>query len=106
MPATPWRNLHLTRGRAEAIARAALGVVVPGLKVGDDLFERAMAAALAASLSVSYSPQVRGAMGGHAKHGTTSKGATASNKREQRRRLEALRLLDEERRIGSVVIER
>lgn len=107
MSRSGWHNLHLTRGRAEAIARATLGVIAPGLRVGDDMFERAMQAALAAAQAVTYSPQVRGAMGGHAKHGTRpGERPRQEEARAARREQARQRRLEEEYRIGKVPVGR
>jgi hypothetical protein len=104
-----WHNLHLTEDRARAIIQVAFRVALgkgnePKLP---EVEERALAVALIACRAIKYPPQVRGAMGGHAKHGTRPGERPRQEEARAARRAQARqRKLEEEYRIGSVSINR
>jgi hypothetical protein len=110
-----WHNLHLTEDRALAIVGATLQACGCGAEGSatyspDDLpgiEERALRAGLEACKAIKYPPKVRGALGGHAKHGTKpGEKPRQEEARAARREQARQRKLEEEYRIGKVPVGR
>jgi hypothetical protein len=109
MSKSGWHNLHLTEDRARAIIQVAFRVALgkgnePRLP---EVEERALVVALIACRAITYPPRVRGAMGGHAKHGTRpGDRPKQAEARAARREKARQRKLEEEYRIGTVRVAR